>query len=95
MSPSAELTKHFRKRLKHEGIKARCSTYEACGIHWIRISPPEARALFSESEERTIRLIAIANKLTLTYGAPIILEQMTNSVGAQFVIPPDHSCWSA
>lgn len=79
-----EITKHFRNRLRHEGIVARCSLYTGCGVRCIRISPPSAEARFNESEERTIRMIAKAVHLTHAHGSEIDVERMTGSVGEVF-----------
>src|SRR5574338_674426 len=71
-----EWAAHFRKRLKHEGIKAKCR----CDPHWnfIYINVPQFGSEFTEHEQRTIRLIAHANRFTMARGQPIDIERMTN-----------------
>lgn len=77
-----ETAKHFRKRLSHEGIKARCQIDARWNM--IRIYPPTFDASFSETEQRTIRLIAQCSHLTRSRGMAIDLEQMTDSKEAVF-----------
>ncbi len=79
-----ETAKHFRNRLRHEGINAKCKCYTSCGVQWIQVNVPSFDAEFSEEQQRTIRLIAKVNKLTRARGMEIDLEQMTDSKVATF-----------
>lgn len=73
-----EMTAHIRKRIKVAGIKARVRLYEACGARWIQVNVPEYDVDFTEEEQRTIRQIAVTNRLTWARGMEIDVEQMTN-----------------
>lgn len=76
----AEMAKHIRNRLKHEGIKAKCSIYTSCGTRYIRIVTPEYGSYFTAQQLEKIGVIACVNKLTNARGEPInmeILIQMT------------------
>ena len=75
-----ETAKHFRNRLKHCGINAKCSIYTACGTRWIRVITPEYGAYFNANQLFTIGLIAQACKLTGARRSEIdmdVLVQMT------------------
>lgn len=79
-----EMTAHLRKRIKHEGIKARVYMQEYCGCYVIAIDPPVFEVEFSEDEQRKIRTMAVTNGLTLVQGMPINIEQMTDYKGFRF-----------
>lgn len=43
--------------------------------------------MVTEAEQRAIRIIATANKLTLVRGLPIVIDQMTNPHEFNFYLP--------
>lgn len=80
-----DVAKHFRKRLRHEGISARCKSYVSCGSQWIQVSQPESlETSFTDEQQKTIRLIALACHLTRARGLPIDLNRMTDTKSATF-----------
>lgn len=56
-----EVVKHIRARLKHEGIKSKCSRYQSCGIQWLRITCPSYDQQFTLDQQRVIVNILKAN----------------------------------
>lgn len=66
-----DMTKHFRGRLKHAKIKARCNKEVTCGVQVIRISAPQHDVVFSNQETIRIYEIAMANKLTGSRGSDL------------------------
>lgn len=82
-----ELTAHIRQRIAHAGIKARCKMQDSCGQKVISVDVPSFDAVFSESEQRTIRVIAIANRLTFAQGMAIDEFRMTNPKEFKFYLP--------
>lgn len=84
MMTHKELAKHFRNRLRHEGIKARCDMMVSCGSKALRVFVPAFDATFSEDEQRVIRTIAKANGLTLVRGMEIDIERMTDPQSMHF-----------
>lgn len=94
MTTAANVAKHFRKRLAHEGIKARCKSYTSCGSDWVRVSLSAADAPpFTNAEQVIIRTIAQACYLTRARGLPIVLDQMTDSREAVFMLSDDTRKW--
>ena len=81
-----QLTAHVRRRLKAEGIKARCAMQAYCGQRVISIVPSTPDARFTDDEQRIIRTIADVNRLTGPRGLPIDLERMTDGPGAKFYL---------
>jgi hypothetical protein len=80
-----DLTKeaaHIRSRIKHAGIKARVRVAPGGGS--IQVNAPSYEAVFSDEEQRKIRLIAKVNGFTWVRGMEIVLEQMTNPSNFNF-----------
>ena len=77
-----EMTAHIRKRIKHEGIKARVRIAPGGGC--IQVFVPFYGMGFSEDEQRKIKHIAICNKLTWVRQLPIIMDQITNPYDFKF-----------
>lgn len=67
---------HIRNRIKAAGIKARVRLAPGGGS--MQVFAPAYGLVFSEEEQRQIRLIAKCNRLTLVRGMEIDIEQMTN-----------------
>lgn len=67
---------HIRSRIKHAGISARVRVAPGGGS--VQVIAPTAEAVFSETEQREIRLIAKCNRLTWARGMVIDIDQMTN-----------------
>lgn len=82
-----EMTAHIRSRIKAAGIKAKVRMINSCGHEYIQVNTPTFESRFNEDEQRSVRLIAIVNKLTLVRGLPIVLEQMTDANGFEFLMP--------
>lgn len=82
-----ELTQHIRGRIKAAGIKARVNMDVCCGSKKIIVYVTEPRAVFTDEEQRTIRLIAQCNRLTWVRGMQIDIEQMTNPQQFNFYLP--------
>lgn len=86
-----EMTAHIRSRLKAEKIKARVRMDAATfGLPpSIYVDTPAFDARFTAEEARRIAEIAVANRLTLTRGAPVDVEiaEQTGSVGFCFENP--------
>jgi hypothetical protein len=72
-----QLAAHVRGRLKHYGIKAKCSITPG-GHDSIRISVPTLDVRFTDAEQRQIKIIGQVCNLTRVYGTPIDLERMTD-----------------
>jgi hypothetical protein len=75
MTPK-EMTAHIRGRVKQAGIKARVRMAPGGGP--IQVFAIAYGVEFTEEEQRTIRIIAKTNRLTLVRGSEIIIDQMTN-----------------
>ena len=73
-----EITKHFRNRLKINGVKARVRMLNTCGDKVIQVNATEYGKEFTEDEQRIVRQTAVNNGFTLVNGLPIDVEQMTN-----------------
>jgi hypothetical protein len=73
---------HIRSRIKHAGIKARVRVAPGGGS--IQVNAPSYEAVFSDEEQREIRLIAKVNGFTWVRGMEIVLEQMTNPSNFNF-----------
>lgn len=82
-----QMTAHIRNRIAHAGIKAKCKMQETCGCKVIAVDVPAYGVSFTEAEQRAIRVIAIANKLTWVQGQPIDEFQMTNPHEFKFYLP--------
>ena len=67
---------HIRSRIKHAGIKARVRVAPGGGS--IQVNAPTHETVFSNEDQREIRLIAKVNGFTWVRGMEIVLEQMTN-----------------
>lgn len=81
-----EMTAHIRVRVKAAGIKARVRISPRRSEPGIQVFPPAHNIEFSEGEQRTIRMIGLANQLTFIRGLPIIIEQMTDPHGMEFFL---------
>ena len=66
-----EMTKHFRNRLKKNGIKANCRMLSCCGSEIIQVFAPTFESRFSIDEIKTICHIAICNGLKFVRGLEI------------------------
>lgn len=84
-----ELTSHIRNRIKAAGIKAKCKMSISCGNRTIRIDAPAYDVLFTEEQQREIRLIAKCNRLKWVRGLEIDIEQMTNPHEFAFYMQED------
>jgi hypothetical protein len=71
-----DLTKHLRNRIKAAGIKA--LVHKSKSGNAIHVWVPNYDVDFSEDQQRTIRQIAVVNRLSWVRGLPIDVEQMTN-----------------
>lgn len=78
-----ERTAILRKALKLNGIKARVSKYESCGVQWIKVCVPSYDARFTEDELEKIAIAAIANRLTFVRGTEVTIKHMRHMTGAQ------------
>jgi hypothetical protein len=78
-----EIAKHFRNRLKHEGIAAKCRMTEACGVKGINIEVPSYEACFTPEQQTIICRIATVNKLTSARGS-LIVDNGTKTKRAYF-----------
>lgn len=86
-----EVAKHFRKRLKAAGIKARCRIYSTCGTDFVQVSTPEYGKHFTPNQLKEIGIIAQVNGMTGAYGMPIdldIIVQMTRKDTFDFEYRP-------
>jgi hypothetical protein len=79
-----EMTKHIRNRVAASGIKARVMMRNYCCVHGITVVTRAYDIEISESEQREIRLIAKANKLTGARGMEIDLDRMTDPMQHNF-----------
>lgn len=66
-----EMVAHIRKRIKHEGIKARVKLADYCGVNWIHVDVATYGQSFDCEQARKIAIIADANKLTYAQGMPV------------------------
>lgn len=83
----AEATKHLRKRIQVAGIKARVRQLPASKTG-LQVFPIAYGVEFSVAEQRTIRLIAQVNNLTLARGMAIVVDQDTDPFGIEFHVCP-------
>lgn len=79
-----EMTAHIRNRIKAAGIKARVKM-QSEGV--VAVDVPAFNVIFSDDEQRKIRLIAQVNRLTWVRSMPININQMTNPQEFKFYIP--------
>lgn len=79
-----ETAAHIRKRLKHEGIKAKVRVAPGGGC--VQVNAPAYGVEFSEEEQRKIRFIATCLNLTGVRGTKIVIERMTNPYDFHFYI---------
>lgn len=77
-----DMTAHLRTRIAAKGIKARVRMCPAGKS--IQVFPPSFEAEFTHDEQRFIRALAVANKMTLVRGLPIDIERMTDPHGMEF-----------
>lgn len=80
-----EMTAHIRRRLKASGIKAKCSLYDSCGYHWIRVCTPTFGSRFTDGQQKEINLIAKVNGLTKAQGLEIDIERATISTQVNYL----------
>ena len=67
---------HIRNRIKHAGIPARVRVAPGGGV--VQVIAPAFDVVFSDEDQREIRLIAKCNGFTWVRGLEIDIEQMTN-----------------
>lgn len=73
---------HIRNRISAAGIKARVRIAPGGGS--LQVLAPAYGVVFSEEDQRQIRLIAKCNRLTWVRGMEINIEQMTNPQSFSF-----------
>lgn len=81
------LTAHIRKRIKVSGIEAKVKMQHYCGEQVIAVDVPNATAVFTESEQASIKLIAQCNHLTFARGLAIDLHRHTHPKAFKFYMP--------
>lgn len=83
-----EVAKHFRKRLRKNGVAARCKSYVSCGKQYIRVSQPESpETSFTDEQQREILLIAYGCRLVRADYQPLDLDARTYGKEATFILP--------
>lgn len=82
-----DMTAHIRNRIKVAGIKAKVSMQVSCGSRVIYVRVPRYELSFSDDEQRTIRSIAKANRLTWVRSGEIDVERMTDPQEMWFHLP--------
>lgn len=85
-----ELTKHLRGRLRHAGIPCRVRMEDFCGSAAVSIITPSYDARWTAEQLREMALIAKSNRLTMSRGLPIDMDnmaQLTGSTQVNFFLP--------
>lgn len=82
-----EMVRHLRHRIKVAGIQARVRGFVSCGDEVVQVNTTHPDRQFTDDEQRTIRTIGDANRLTWVRGMPIDVEQMTNPYDFNFYMP--------
>ena len=80
---------HFRKRLAHNGIKAKASMQNSCGSTFVRVSVSSFDARWTAEEIHEICLIAIASHLTFVRGIaidPVACMALTEKMQFEFYV---------
>lgn len=85
MNNATATAKTLRQQIRAAGIKARVRVSPA-SRRAVQINAPAYGVEFTETEQRTIRAIAVANSMTLVQGMPINVEQMTNPETFEFYV---------
>lgn len=73
-----ELTAAIRNDIKKAGIKAKVRMLEYCGSNVIQVNVPAFDDTFTESEQITIKTVAIGHGLNFVRGMKIDVMQNTN-----------------
>lgn len=84
-----EMVRHIRRRIQVAGIPARVRGQVSCGDEVVQVNTPDPDQRFTDDQQRTIRSIAVANRLTWVRGLPIDVEQMTNPYDFNLYLPAD------
>lgn len=85
MTPK-ELTISILREIENTNIKARVRLFDSCGSKVIQVYTNSFDAKFSETEQITIKSIAISRGLTFVRGLKIDLNQNTNPQEFNFYI---------
>jgi hypothetical protein len=76
-----ELTKHLRGRLAHAGIPCRVRMEDFNGSSAVSVITTSYEARWTSEQLREMALIAQCNRLTMSRGMPIDLDNMAQMTG--------------